>query len=507
MQPAAPRFPVQPVLLAIGFLLLVGIGMSTLWLARQSSEDASSVFRTVSVQEKLSTLLLNVRRAESGQRGYLLTGRQAYLSDYSGAAPTIETFLAELRALLGENPERGPILDQMAELVRAKMAELQRTIDLRNAGKRDEAIALVQTDEGLNSMAELRRLAQLVLADEQRILRVRSETTRQTNIRLLAVSLVGMALVVLIGALSVFLVQRASREREAARNELADANANLEGIVAQRTADLTEANEEIQRFAYIVSHDLRSPLVNIMGFTTELEGLRGDIFEEIAKLRKQAAVAAAQLDHRDIAGSTDALGNGFDEAITFIKSSITKMDRLINAVLKLSREGRRDFTPEEIDMNALLASIVQTVAHRVSEQGARIIVADLPAISSDPLAIEQIFSNLVDNALKYGRQEEPVKIEITGRTEITGRAAPVHVIYEVRDNGRGIAPHDHQRVFELFRRSGQQDRPGEGIGLAHVRSLVRRLGGTMGLKSELGKGSVFIVTLPRRWAGENRSVA
>ena len=95
-------------------------------------------------------------------------------------------------------------------------------------------------------MAELRRLAELLLADEQRLLRARSETTRQTNIRLLVLSLAGMALVVLIGAISVFLVQRASREREAARNELADANANLEGIVAQRTADLTEANEEIQ---------------------------------------------------------------------------------------------------------------------------------------------------------------------------------------------------------------------------------------------------------------------
>ena len=151
MQPAAPRFPVQPVLLAIGFLLLVGIGMSTLWLARQSSEDASSVFRTVSVQEKLSTLLLNVRRAESGQRGYLLTGRQAYLSDYSGAAPTIETFLAELRALLGENPERGPILDQMAELVRAKMAELQRTIDLRNAGKRERRLHLCKRMKALTA--------------------------------------------------------------------------------------------------------------------------------------------------------------------------------------------------------------------------------------------------------------------------------------------------------------------------------------------------------------------
>ena len=178
------------------------------------------------------------------------------------------------------------------------------------------------------------------------------------------------------------------------------------------------------------------------------------------------------------------------------------MDRLINAVLKLSREGRRDFKPEEIDMNALLASITQTVAHRASEQGAIVAVADLPPVVSDQLAVEQIFSNLVDNALKYGRHEEP------GRIEIKGRATRTHVMYEVCDNGRGIDPQDHQRVFELFRRSGPQDRPGEGIGLAHVRALVRRLGGAMGLTSELGRGSVFTVTLPRRWVGENhRSVA
>ena len=94
---------------------------------------------------------------------------------------------------------------------------------------------------------------------------------------------------------------------------------------------------------------------------------------------------------------------------------------------------------------------------------------------SDLLAVEQVFSNLVDNALKYGRDGEP------GRIEIKGHTARAHVIYEVRDNGRGIDPHDHQRVFELFRRSGPQDRPGEGICFAHVRALVRRLGGTMSL--------------------------
>lgn len=499
---AVPRFSVQPILLGVGFALLVAIGVATVWLAEQSAADAKRVVAAINVQGKLSDLLLNVRRAESGQRGYLLTGRQAYLADYRDAAPTVETNLTELRAMMGDHSEGIPVLDQVAGLARAKMAELAKTVDLHDSGQIEAALATVQSDEGLKSMNALRVLVERLLRGEERVLLARSDASRSNDARLLTVTLAGLALIVLIGALSVFLVQRSFRQREAARNELAATNANLERIVAHRTADLTEANEEIQRFAYIVSHDLRSPLVNIMGFTTELEALRNDIFEEIAKLREQAGVAAANADPREPTGApADPLGADFDEAIAFIKTSITKMDRLINAVLKLSREGRRDFKPDDIDMNALLASIGQTVAHRASEQGATITVADLPPVVSDALALEQVFSNLVDNALKYARQGEP------GRIEITGRATPTQVTYEVRDNGRGIDPHDHQRVFELFRRSGPQDRPGEGIGLAHVRALVRRLGGTMSLASELGKGSVFTVTLPRRWIGENRSVA
>jgi signal transduction histidine kinase len=117
------------------------------------------------------------------------------------------------------------------------------------------------------------------------------------------------------------------------------------------------------------------------------------------------------------------------------------------------------------------------------------------------LAIEQIFSNLVDNALKYSRPDVPLRVRIRGS------ATQTKVVYEIEDNGRGIDAKDHTRVFELFRRSGKQDRPGEGIGLAHVRALVRRLGGIMGLSSELGKGSTFTVTLPRWWSADNRSAA
>lgn len=270
---------------------------------------------------------------------------------------------------------------------------------------------------------------------------------------------------------------------------LAGASANLR----ERETDLREANDEIQRFAYIVSHDLRSPLVNIMGFTTELEALRGDIFERIDALK-------ARIGPED--GTPDeALGRDFDEAVGFIKTSIAKMDRLINAILQLSRQGRREFNPERIDMNELVSNIAASLAIQADAAGAIVSSQPLPGIVGDRLALEQIFSNLVDNALKYLRRGVPGEVEVTGH--LRGRMA----VYEVRDNGRGIEARDLDRVFDLFRRSGVQDRPGEGIGLAHVRALVRRLGGTISVTSEPGDGSTFTVTLPRRWAGERQRKA
>jgi len=164
---------------------------------------------------------------------------------------------------------------------------------------------------------------------------------------------------------------------------------------------------------------------------------------------------------------------------------------LINSILKLSREGNRSFHPEYVSMDGLVKSIADNVAHQATEKGVDIVLEALPPLKTDRLAMEQIFSNLVDNALKYTQPGRPGQIRIRGRNNQT------QVVYEVEDNGRGIAPEDHDRIFDLFRRAGQQDQPGEGIGLAHVRALVRRLGGYMTLKSQPGLGSTFIITLPR----------
>jgi signal transduction histidine kinase len=304
---------------------------------------------------------------------------------------------------------------------------------------------------------------------------------------------------VLLALISIWLVRRSARARDEAEARLRDANVNLETIVDERTADLREANDEIQRFAYIVSHDLRSPLVNIMGFTSELEELGGDIFRRIGGLTQAAAGAPPpSAGEITLEGPDQQLSADFSEALGFIKSSIAKMDRLISAILHLTREGRREFQPERIDTRALIETIVSTLAHQASEAQADIRVEPLPNLVSDRLALEQIFSNLIDNGIKYLKDGVPGEIRIRGRTKLG------YAIFEISDHGRGIDPKDHQRIFDLFRRAGTQDRPGQGIGLAHVRALVRRLGGTMSVSSELNTGSTFTITLPINWNASNR---
>jgi PAS domain S-box-containing protein len=274
---------------------------------------------------------------------------------------------------------------------------------------------------------------------------------------------------------------KASRERAVQSEE---ETGRLAAMLAERVSELDAANEEIQRFAYIVSHDLRAPLVNIMGFTSELENAR----EEIEKFYKEVSQR-----HPDLVGpdAKAAIEADLAEAIGFIRSSTVKMDKLINAILKLSREGRRVLAPEPISMNKLLEAQHHSLAHQLQECGADLIIEPVPDLVSDRLAIEQVFGNLIDNAVKYLAPGRP------GKIVVRGRELGLTVQYEIEDNGRGIDEKDYERIFDLFRRSGAQDQQGEGIGLAHVRALVRRLGGSITVSSTFGEGSTFTVTLPR----------
>jgi len=279
------------------------------------------------------------------------------------------------------------------------------------------------------------------------------------------------------------------------RQALRDANAGLELAVQERTADLKRANGELQRFAYIVSHDLRSPLVNVMGFTSELELATKRLGEMLVEARRTRPETL-------FPGTDELIEQDLPEAIHFIRTSTQKMDRLINAILQLSRQGSRALTPTWLDMNRLLGDVVESMKMRAEQAGAQIIIApEQPEIYCDRVAIEQIMSNLIENAIKYRQPDRPPVIRITGKR--IGSPAE----FRVADNGRGIDPRDFERVFDLFRRSGAQDQPGEGIGLANVRAVVYRLGGSILLESELGVGSTFILSIPLHYSEEQSQVS
>jgi signal transduction histidine kinase len=494
----------QILLLAAGFLVLVAISAASILLVNKAREDNSLVVHTIEVENQINALLLEIRRAESAARGYLLILGPEFLSDHETAVAIIPPDVGKLERLTADNPVQVENGKKLRSAIETRLAQFAKEMNFVRQNEPAGATALVREAVARNASGAIRDVALTMRAEEERLFAVRTVNADRSQQLAAAVTIAGSGLVIALAGISIFLVRRSARARDAAEALLRDNNLNLEATVDERTADLREANNEIQRFAYIVSHDLRSPLVNIMGFTSELEELRADIFKRIAALGRAAASAApvpviAGESEPVLDGEDKQLSQDFSEALGFIKSSIAKMDRLISAILNLTREGRREFEPVRIDTRELIEAIVTTVAHQAAEADAQIRIEPLPDIVSDRLALEQIFSNLIDNALKYLKPGVPGVISVRGRTKLG------FAIFEIADNGRGIDPKDHQRIFDLFRRAGTQDKPGQGIGLAHVRALVRRLGGTMSVQSELHNGSTFTITLPITWTATNRN--
>ncbi len=484
-------------LLTAGFLVLVAVSVACVLFVNKAREDSGWVVHTVEVENQTNALLLEIRRAESAARGYLLTSGPEFLSDHEDAVAQIHPDLDKLAGMIGDNPAQRENIRKMRAAIDTRLGQFAQEMAFVRQGEQNRATALVREAAAGNTTSTIRDVGAAMRDEEIRLLALRTYNSDNSQKMASSVTIAGSGLVIALAGISIFLVRRESRARDAAESRLRDSNVNLEVTVDERTADLREANEEIQRFAYIVSHDLRSPLVNIMGFTSELEELRTSIFRRIAALGHAVAAASVPVAPVDaepaLEGEDEQLSEDFTEALGFIKSSIAKMDRLISAILNLTREGKREFEPVRVDMRELIEAIISTLAHQADEAKAEIHVAPLPDIVSDRLALEQIFSNIIDNAIKYLKPGVPGEIAIRGRIKLG------FAVFEIIDNGRGIDSKDHQRIFDLFRRAGTQDRPGQGIGLAHVRALVRRLGGTMSVSSELNQGSTFTITLPITW--------
>lgn len=472
-------------LIAAGIAVLIMIVASSLWLTLATQRNFDDVVAARAVRSATADLLSLVQDAETGQRGYLLSrGDRGYLEPYANALAHYEEHFQRIVNSVHGMPEMAPHVEQLRATLDAKLAELAANVAMTETGDFSRAAAMVREGRGKALMDEARAGLVEIVKRSEAALAAAIAAQKTAAFQLRWVTIIGAMIILALAAAAAWTIISYTNEITAARRELEGLNLGLEERVRERTDALVKANEEIQRFAYIVTHDLRAPLVNIMGFTSELEATFKPIEayfdadpDKAEDLRAEAEVAL----------KTDA-----PEAVDFIRSSTRKMDGLINAILKISREGSRTLKPERLKLGAQLEAAAAAVHHQASEAGGGITVdAKVDGIVSDRLSLDQIVGNLLDNAIKYRSPERPLEVVARTRNKRTG-----WISIEIEDNGRGIAASDHERVFELFRRSGTQNTPGEGIGLAHVRTLVRNLGGDITVRSEFGVGTTFTILLP-----------
>ena len=473
------------ILLIAGMVALLGIVGTSLWLASKVQTYFTGFVDVREARRSAADLLSLLKDAETGQRGFIITGDVAFRGPYDEALRAVseqEKAFLDKTSKLPEYTERAA---RVGKLVEDKLVELAETVELMQQGRQAEAVDRVKTDRGRVLMDQLRTELGFIMDDADRHLGESVVDTLWSANALHWTTVIGaVAIIGVLGGAAAVIMQY-TRDIILARREVEVLNATLEKRVDERTEELIRANQEVQRFAYIVTHDLRAPLVNIMGFTSELQA-------SLASIQSYVLADGKAPSEGDILEARRAASEDLPEAIGFIRSSTKKMDGLINAILKISRDGRRELRIERVDIKALVETGAAAVNHQVSESDGEVAIDDkLPTVISDRLSLEQVFGNLFDNAIKYQSPERPLRIAVTARSG--GRAG---FVIEFTDNGRGIAPEDHERVFELFRRSGTQDKPGEGIGLAHVRSLMRNLGGDIVVRSELGQGTTFVLRLP-----------
>jgi len=453
---------------AIRTQLLVGLVLIALVTVGAGALAFRTTSRLVAITDSLQAastrraaaedVLAATTDAETGQRGYVLTGDPRFLEPYDSAVRDLPSLLGRLHASArGAAPL--PLVDT---LVSRKLAELERVIALRRAEQAESAAARIAGGYGKAVMDSLRLvMGTLDRVEAGRIDRLRADANRLGRDSLRAVVGLGLALVLLLGGLGWllrrYLVER--RRAEAVERELRE---ELEAQVDE----LTEVNRDLDGFAYTVSHDLRAPLRAMQGFATALDEDYGDVLPPDAR--------------------------GYVERIA---GAGARMDLLVQDLLAYNRLTRTDLAPVRVAPAQVVEQALAGAREAVDAAGAAVRVAlpaDLPPVLVNRAAAVQIVVNLLTNAVKFVPP---------GRTpEVVVRAAPRgrFVRLTVKDNGIGVAAEHHERIFRVFERlHGGERYPGTGIGLAIVRRGAQRMHGDAGIESGPdGDGSTFWVDFP-----------
>ncbi|MDR7211656.1 ATP-binding protein [Flavobacterium piscis] len=416
---------------------------------------------------------------QSGLRGYLLTNDSSFLDFYYDGLKNVPPLLKEQKKRIGKNPVQLSLLDSITAL---HNLWLVRTADLINAQKNNPQY--YQTVYDTKQRLVGKNINDAITKKFKKFDKIEYKTRKHHSDMLLhslsstrTFSLIFLCLTIFTGLCSTFyivlmitnrinsmvrLADNISKGkftivRDSRNDELSALSASLNimsGKLEKNIHDLENKNEELNKFAYVVSHDLKAP---IRGIHNVITWIGEDLSDELSPQLKKY--------------------------LQIIPQRTQRMEALINGLLDYARINRK--TPTElVDVNVLVHEIAESIVPR----NFTINIENLPEIFTERLKLEQIFVNLISNAVKYSKPE-------TGFIKITGKKTMDYFEFSIKDNGIGIAVEYHQKIFEIFQTLREKNEiESTGVGLAIVKKIIDEQRETIIVKSELGKGTEFIFT-------------
>jgi signal transduction histidine kinase len=449
------------VALLIGFLL-IGVGGLSLVGIGKLVETAHWVEHTQIVIDRLQTLLTDVEEEAMAKRSFVRTGNSAYLQAYQKIRQDAPAQLQALKELTSDNPTRQSDLVQLRELLNPYMAAVER---LGQSGENMQPSAIAQQIEEINQLIDqIKARITAMQADERLLLQRRSADAQRSATVVKSIIIAGSFI-----ALMVLLGNTLSLRREmTVRKQIEEHVLKLNGELKQRADLLEVANKELESFSYSVSHDLRAPLRHIHGFVELLQ--KSPVLDKDESSRRYMSV---------------------------ISKAAKEMGRLIDDLLAFSRTGRAEMHPVKIDMREMIDQIIQ---ERVPEcKGRRVTweIKPLSTVAGDPNLLRLVWTNLLDNALKYTRPRPEARIEIGQIAGDGNGSAGRETVFYVRDNGVGFDMRYATKLFGVFQRLHRaEDFEGTGIGLANVQRIIRRHGGRVWAEGQVDSGATFYFSLP-----------
>ena len=399
--------------------------------------------------------------AQAGERGFLITGDDTYLRPLQQANAMLPTQLRSCaHAADGRPAEIRQQILTFISLVQKRLDQANRVVQEQQARGPEAAIEDMRAHDSELTTDDIRRRAgdlERMLADEQSAYRDKQRRLTRTAYLIFLFGTLAL-LAVMLSLYNVLLSYL--HDRDAANAELQRVNAELESRIEERTKDLRRANEELQQFAYVASHDLQEPLRTITSFTQLLETRYKGRLDEDA-----------------------------EEFMDYIVAAARRMTDLINGLLALGRLRKAGQGTAPVSFDELLHEAEMSLQASIRESDAEIMSGHLPSLVVDRVQFAQVLQNLISNAIKYRRDERP-RIVIRAQRDIS------NWVFSVSDNGRGFDQKFAERIFGLFQRLHPREISGTGMGLAIARRIVERHGGRIWAESKEGAGSTFFFSLP-----------